>query len=88
MCMDLPLDLELTKSITQLKRVEWKKDIMIHMTSQFDEGWQEVSWSGQGEWRDVKLIGGGDMLTRKYVSSKELNSLKRNSELVVLVASW
>jgi hypothetical protein len=42
----------------------------------------------QGEWCDVELIGGGDTLTRKYVSSKELNLLKRNSELVVLVASW
>ncbi len=35
----------------------------------------------------VKLIGGVDMLTRKYVSSKEFNLLKRNSEWVVLVAS-
>jgi chemotaxis receptor (MCP) glutamine deamidase CheD len=35
----------------------------------------------------VKLIGGANMLTQKYVSTKELNLLKRNSELVVLVAN-
>ncbi len=65
MCMDVPLDLGLTKSITQLKGLNeknnlwltWRVDLMKD-----DKRSPEVAKESDVH---VKLIGGVDMLTRK-----------------------
>jgi hypothetical protein len=80
MCMDVPFDLKLAKLITRLIRLN--KEGLLQSTRQVDLMKDGRRSTKVAKGSDVHVeLKGADMLTQKDVSLKELNLLKRKSEL-------
>jgi len=80
MCRDVSLDLELAKSITQLRGLN--REELLQLMHQIDlmkddKRLVEVTKEGDVHVESTRI----DMLTHRDVSLKELNLLKRKSEL-------
>ncbi len=80
MCMVVPFDLELTKSIIQLKGLNGEELLQsmhqVNLTKD-DKRSTKVAKEGGVHVEPTRV----DMLTQKDVSLKELNLLKRKNEL-------
>jgi hypothetical protein len=81
MCMDVPFDLESTKSITQPKGLNEEELLQsIHQINLMKDDKRSAEVAKEG---DVHVKPTGvDMLTQRDVSLKELNLLKRKNVLM------
>ncbi len=80
MCMDVPFDLGLAKSITQLRGLNEKELLqLMHQVDLMKDDKRSIEMAKEGDVH-VKSTR-ADMLMQRDVSLKELNLLKRNNEL-------